>query len=160
MSPGRQIFAKSAIPCQAKLRWSGCLLDQTRASLTGSIALSGSAEFCAAIARQYLEDSNPHCIAPHAAVGTLLAALPRTAWCTVAGRQQPDANAAHILTVGLSGALDLFFTPIGQIALTEPNQQAFCCVGPLLEVEYFSEIHEYTIMQNVCVQIDECYACV
>ena len=121
------IFANlQSLVRQSTLEWLPAL-TRPEASLTGGIALSGSAEFCAAIARQYLEgqQSALHRTARSgwvALLAAITAGLLGAQWLV---EQQPDANAAHILNSVLSGALDLFFTPIGQIALTEPNQQAF-----------------------------------
>jgi len=85
--------------------------------------------FYAAIAGQYLEG---HQAALHRTARTgwvaLLAALVAGIGGTVhLMSNSPDAtiNIPHTLNNTLSDALELFFAPAGQLALTEPNQDAF-----------------------------------
>lgn len=84
-------------------------------------------DFCASIARQYLEGQQ---VAHHRTARTGWTALLAGLVAGMLGveqlwREMPDANPDYMLNNVVSEALDLFFSPIGQLALTEPNQTAF-----------------------------------
>ncbi|MHB8625305.1 MAG: YkgJ family cysteine cluster protein [Aggregatilineales bacterium] len=81
--------------------------------------------FCAQISRQWLEG---HQSALHRTARTGWVALLAALVCGThgaiersAGGQRPD----HALNEAIADAIDLFLSPAGQLALTEPNQQAF-----------------------------------
>jgi hypothetical protein len=84
-------------------------------------------DFYSRIATQYLDG---HQVALHRTARTgwvaLLAAMV-AGWIGASAvlAAQPDQNPRHVLNNVLSDALELFFAPVGQIALTEPNQEAF-----------------------------------
>ncbi|HLY26089.1 MAG TPA: hypothetical protein VKQ72_07105, partial [Aggregatilineales bacterium] len=100
-------------------------LTRPDARLGGENLAEGSDAFLAWIARQYLEGQQ---VALHrtvrsgwvALLAAMVAALLGTPEIVARGDIRPD----HALNSVVSDALDLFFNPIGQLALTEPNQQA------------------------------------
>ena len=105
------------------------------AGLSGGITLPNSPTFCASIARQSLEGRQTalHRTARGgwvALLASITAGLLGSQWLVNQAAdgtsdRRSDRNPGHMLNAVLSDALDLFFLPIGQIALTEPNQQAF-----------------------------------
>lgn len=102
-------------------------LTRPGVGLRGGIMLDNSPAFCASIARQYLEGRQA---ALHRTARSGWVALLAAITAGLLGSQwlidhEPGRNADHALNAVLSDALDLFFVPAGQIALTEPNQQTF-----------------------------------
>ncbi len=88
--------------------------------------LAAPPQFIAMVARQSLEGQQA---ALHRTARTgwvaLLAALIGGLYGAVERIEQTDQRPDHALNEAISDATDLFLSPAGQIALTEPNQQAF-----------------------------------
>lgn len=82
--------------------------------------------FFASVARQSLEGQQAALLRT-ARTGwvALLAALIGGAYGAAVRIAQTDQRPDHALNEATSDAIDLFLSPAGQIALTEPNQQAF-----------------------------------
>jgi Fe-S-cluster containining protein len=86
-----------------------------------------ASSFFSRLAHQYLEGQQVafHRTARTGWVALLVSMVAAVHTAHYLTAQNPSLNVDHVLNESISNMLDLFFIPAGQIALTEPNQQAF-----------------------------------